>query len=398
MNLLGNAVKFTEKGHVSLHVRLEKFEPENFVQLRFEIDDSGIGISPERLSKLFSPFEQGDSSTNRKFGGTGLGLVISKALIKAMEGDISILSVQGQGTQITFEIKLLLSDKCSHHHSLDLDGLSMCVVSKSQRAFWSLSETLKCLDQEIKIPTRHIPTVDSAITYMNSLQEQNKKAPDFLIIERSQSDESDKQVEKLRTICLGMGCKIVFLLGYLQLCDVSNLENKNILYIADPPSYDNVFQILTQHNKKRKQQPVAEESRKRSRSSSQTGLIILSVEDNPINQMVLERNLAKLGHACLKAEDGKKGLELYKEKFLDIDFVFMDLQMPNMDGYDSAKAIREFEKENFTPSAPIAAVTAGGTSPQERCFEVGMNYFFTKPYDFLLIEACLNRVLKDKRV
>ncbi|MBK9294424.1 MAG: response regulator [Oligoflexia bacterium] len=251
INLVGNAVKFTSAGRVSVFVTSEMMGEGTFSELRFEIQDTGIGMSEEVVGRLFKPFSQADSSTTRKFGGTGLGLAICKRLAEMMNGDISVRSEEGKGSAFSFTIRLPIGEVVKEEKGIDTNSIK--------------------LKRDLKI---------------------------------------------------------------------------------------------------------------------------LLVEDNLVNQEVSKEMLEQIGIEVKTAENGEKAVEIFKKS--PFDLIFMDCQMPVMDGYEATKKIRQIEVEEARVKIPILALTANVTKEdKEKCFNSGMDDFLNKPVDFDKLKGAIFKWLQE---
>lgn len=363
-NLLGNALKFTDKGHVFIRVTLKESD-EHIKMIRFEVIDSGIGLSQEQQDRLFDSFTQADKSTSRKFGGTGLGLAISKKLVEAMGGKIGLSSHVGEGSTFWFDAQMQTHEDYKN------------TVAPEKK-------------QQILICSDYLPLIDFVASGLNSnfcsvqpviLSGYQTQIPQFNI----SFDKALVLIEKNPTIepkvCgylaennqLDHGQIIVF--NHTHRNDQLSLNN---LVVFDPPF--NINQMLgydTTVFKRTKQDKIEDESTEATLSD----LHILIAEDNPVNQMVIKGMLKPLVGDVDIANNGKEALNKFKGSSKPYDLIFMDCEMPEMDGYEATTQIREYEQKNGNEQpVKIVALTAHAFEEfKEKAFAVGMNAHLTKP-------------------
>lgn len=363
-NLMGNAIKFTDKGHIFIRAAFSKSSADNHT-VRIEVIDSGIGLSEEQQARLFDSFTQADKSTSRKFGGTGLGLAISKKLVEAMGGKIGLSSNLGEGSNFWFEVKL------------DWD--------KDQQPVTVPEEKLQVL-----ICSDYLPLIDFVASGLNSqfcsvqpviLSGYQTQIPQFNIA----FDKALVLVEKNPTIEPKV-CSYLSENNQLQNGQiiVFNHENRNDqlglsnLVVADPPF--NINQMLgydTTVFKRTKPDAIDTEEK----TEQIADLHILIAEDNPVNQMVIKGMLKPLVGDVDIASNGKEAFNKFKNSNKPYDLIFMDCEMPEMDGYEATSSIREYEKsKGCDTQVKIVALTAHAFEEfKEKAFAVGMNAHLTKP-------------------
>jgi two-component system, sensor histidine kinase and response regulator len=369
INLCSNAVKFTEKGEVRIHISALENQ-DNTCHLKFEIIDTGIGIPNDKLMRLFSPFTQADASTNRKFGGTGLGLTISKKLVEMMHGQVGVMSEPGKGSNFWFSAWFLKQTdqiKESWQQSNLFNGYDIYLWEECHGLSQSLSTHLQNWGFQIKVL--------NSLHEINSLTENKtnilligpaneaKILKDFpfskltskfgfsLLLSKQKSSETNAQAKSLGfNSILFKPLKISYLFN--ELCEILNI--KTLSKIVETKALD------------------------QTETAPFETLRILIVEDNLINQKVAVAMLLKFGYAAQVAGNGIAALQMMQEQAFDL--IFMDYQMPELDGYETTLRIRSGQNGLCSPDIPIIAMTANAMKgDQEKCLEAGMNDFLSKP-------------------
>ncbi|WP_461451588.1 two-component regulator propeller domain-containing protein [Mucilaginibacter sp.] len=384
INLITNAIKFTSKGEVLIKVFQTRQLSNNDMELCFSISDTGIGIPAEKLSSLFKAFSQVDSSTTRKYGGSGLGLSISKQLVNLMGGKIWVESTYGKGSTFNFTIIVKSADqlKSSTSSPLNLnllEGKKILIVDnnktnlsilKSQLAYWkvmpiaclSAIEALEILDREkdikLIISDMKMPEMDG-IEFAKQIKAMPRPVP--IIILSSIGETSKKKYQDLFTAMLVKPVKQDQLLKSMLL----QLEEKDI----NTPDAQKQASILDPD------------------FASQYPMRILVAEDNLINQKLIERILNKLGYQIDIANNGREAVEKNSENNYDV--IIMDIQMPVMDGYQATELIREIS----TVQPYIIAMTANALAEdREICLSHGMDNYISKPMKIDILLSTLQKV------
>ncbi|SEI74009.1 Signal transduction histidine kinase [Dyadobacter koreensis] len=372
INLIGNALKFTREGEVFLHVSLAN-SGVDFVEVGFDVRDTGIGIPENKMDRLFKAFSQVDSSTTRQYGGTGLGLAICEKLVGLMGGEISVKSIDGKGSNFHFSIIVGVNRALRSGYELDFlkdfegskilivdDNLTSLRVLKEQLVLWKLSpvlansgrqalDILKSEEFSLVITDNEMPEMDG-IELGNLISENYHGLPVILLSSRF----GETQVNNPELFCsvLSKPVKQDTLLKALmsELVKVKTLtklptgiskESKNILHLDFSKKYP---------------------------------LSILVAEDNRVNQIFIMNALSKLGYAAALVEDGLKAIKISEQKHLDI--IFMDVQMPIMDGLEATQRI----KIKFPVKPYIIAMTANALQEdKDRCLAAGMDDYISKP-------------------
>ncbi|MFL6619711.1 MAG: response regulator [Povalibacter sp.] len=371
LNLVGNAIKFTERGEVVMRARVASSEGDQY-ELHFVVADTGIGIAPDRREHIFNPFVQADSSTTRRYGGTGLGLTISSALVKMMGGRIWVDSELGQGSQFHFTLRL------NRTHTLDnaagspeLQNLHALVVDDNAANRRALRNALL----HWNVRSSEARNVSEAMAQLEQFA--ISSTPIRIVITDLDMPESDglRLLTIIRERPELAAVPIMLLSSSKQREDVERCRQADVSsYVVKPVRASELRDTLVQALSARSHRSV--EPKQRIELSS-GGLNILVAEDNPVNQLVMQRLLVKRGHRVVIASDGKAALDAVQCEVFDL--VFMDVQMPVIDGFQATREIRRNEAGSATRT-PIIALTAHAMSgDRERCLQSGMDAYMTKP-------------------
>jgi len=369
INLVGNAIKFTHQGEVFVGVHLLKGDS-NQCTLGFEVRDTGIGIPQEKIGHLFKAFSQVDSSTTRKYGGTGLGLVISEKLVTLMGGAISVESTEGHGTTFSFSISTQISVKPIQTYvtcnMAAIEGKKVLIVDdnatnrsilKGQLELWKLKTLLASSGKEAlamltKVTDFNLIVMDMQMPEMDGVQLARfvkKLYPALpIILLSSMGDERGRNYADLFSSILTKPVKQNLLCQHI----VNDLRNQGKLTLQELL----VKRVLTAEFAK--QYPIR----------------ILVAEDNPVNQKLTTRVLNKLGYKAEIVVNGQEALNAVKKEQFDI--VLMDVQMPELDGLEATRRIRE---QNIVQPIIIAMTANAIQGDREECLEAGMDDYISKP-------------------
>jgi two-component system, sensor histidine kinase and response regulator len=389
VNLAGNAVKFTQAGEIVITAELVE-KRENQVRLRFKVRDTGIGMTREQQANLFQPFTQADGSTTRKYGGTGLGLTISKQLLERMGGEIGVESTPGVGSVFFFTVLLgLQTDMPARRQTTppDLRGRKVLVADDGQMAREILHEMLTAMHFAVTC-------VNSGATALKELEE-GKHPYDLVLLDwKMPGMDGLETARRIKAIPgLPKTPKIVLITAYdceevTQAAEPMGLDGILVKPINTSMLFDMMMNVFGHEDKAvRETAPVARASTKT--EEQLMGARLLVVEDNEINQQVAREILEGAGLTVEIANTGKIAVERVKTNENRFDAVLMDIQMPEMDGLEATRVIRTVLNNQ---TLPIIAMTAHALeSERQRCFEIGMSDYVTKPIDPDILLATLAR-------
>ncbi|MGK0299129.1 MAG: two-component system sensor histidine kinase/response regulator, partial [Gammaproteobacteria bacterium] len=375
INLSNNAVKFTEQGEILLRINLVH-QKDGRATIRFSVEDTGIGMSKEQMGKLFQSFSQADTSTSRKYGGTGLGLTISKQLVEMMEGEIWIESEPGKGSKFIFDINLDINpDPHVKKLSSNLDGLKVLVVDDNPHAREILEQYINDFGLEVEC----VATAEEAFEKLIGVDQPfDLVLMDFMMPNGMDGVTATKQIKQKLKLKKIPKVILVTAYGYGDYADmdgVSLLDNElnkpvNPSLLLDTIMETFGHQILGNAKGSRHSLGIDKEALDKVR-----GAKILLVEDNTINQQVATELLEAELFIVDVANNGKEAVEDFELN--NYDCVLMDIQMPIMDGYTATKLIRE--KQQYADLS-ILAMTANATQEdKENALAAGMNDHITKP-------------------
>jgi PAS domain S-box-containing protein len=393
-NLLGNAAKFTDKGEISIKVKVinRQLKGEDCeVTLMVEVIDTGIGITPEVRERLFQPFSQGDVSISRKYGGTGLGLVISKRLVEMMGGTIDVESFQGRGTKFWLTISLLESksaaSKKEYSFPVDYrDKRILCVddnainrdIIKHHAKNWGLrcdvainaAEGLSMMrkamaenDPYALVLTDHLMPGMSGFEMVEIMRRLKEIAKTPVIMLSSLGTAISMEEARQYDISAVISKPLHTIQLYKSFIDV---------FTGVEGTGEQVWEIEQGHNDPKK-----------------NNVRILLAEDNPINQLVALKILSRKGYHADTVGNGQEAVQAIKNS--NYDLVFMDCQMPELDGYSATEQIRKHENTSGKHTVIIAMTAHALKGDKEKCLEVGMDDYLTKPIDINSLNAMIEK-------
>jgi signal transduction histidine kinase/ActR/RegA family two-component response regulator len=381
-NLVNNALKFTPAGEVVVRVGPGV---ENAGFHRFEVSDSGIGIPADRLDRLFRMFSQADTSTTRRFGGTGLGLAICKRLVGLMEGEIGVESREGRGSTFWFEVPLdwpAGQEAGAAPATLGrLAGTAVLTVDPHPRS----REALACRLARLGCRAAESESVEDALARLRD----GATRPDAMVVSATLPGEGARVLaEAVRGTPRLAALALVELLPLGQRRPAERGAGPFDADLGRPVRTEALAAAL-EHALRRDRAPARPVPRADDPGCALRGLRVLLVEDNPVNQKVAGRMLERLGCTVELAEDGRAAVE--RLRGARVDLVFMDCQMPVMDGFEATRAIRRAESGQGR-RVPIVAMTAHAmASDREACLAAGMDDYLAKPIRADLLRETLER-------
>jgi two-component system, sensor histidine kinase and response regulator len=381
INLIGNAIKFTLEGEVVIDVRSQPVPGGHLV--RFSITDSGIGMSAEQVSKLFTAFTQADGSTTRRFGGTGLGLVISKEIVNMMGGAITIESEVNRGTTFSFEIILPEANEMPHQFQENsLKGLRVLVVDDHPT-------NLEIISHQLQSEGATVDAVESGLQALTLLNKEKGAAtqPFYAAIIDMKMPHMNgiELVEQIRRQNFGANLKIVMITSMMVDKELSELKALGVTANLSKPIRRSELVRLLNTSSDVAPSPIIEKPAEKvvtvdANEKTKPWANVLVAEDNPVNQLLIEHVLNSFNCSFKIVENGSLAVEAVSEDAYDV--VLMDCQMPVMDGYEATKQIRSLEQTSGNARRiPIIALTANAmTGDREACIASGMDDHLSKPY------------------
>ncbi len=374
VNLLGNAVKFTEAGEIFVNVNAESVAHDK-VRLHFSVSDTGIGIPADKLDQIFRPFEQAESSTTRRFGGSGLGLTISRQLVEMMHGRMWVESEPGRGSTFHFTAEFDISADQHLHEPAELDSLHNLPVLVVDDNFTNrrvLGELLQYWHMQPVL-------ADSAAAARQALQtaEESRRPIRLILLDHHMPGEDGFHfAESMQGLLKRDRCPIIMISSGSSPIDTDLCQRHGIDRFMTKPviASELLNEVLRQFGRytiaRPEQPPTAAPLNIPPRR-------VLLVEDNEINRRVALGLLRSRGHQAVVAENGQEAVHILAEQ--EFDVVLMDMQMPVMDGYEATSAIRNRERQTGG-HMPIVAMTAEALKgDRERCLDAGMDDYITKP-------------------
>ncbi len=376
INYLNNALKFTSKGEIAVGVFVASAQDDELV-IRFEVSDTGIGIAPEQRERLFRTFEQGDTSTTRKYGGTGLGLAISKRLAEMMGGDVGLRSEVGSGSTFWFTARLGIGTVRPEELKLipDLRGRRMLVVDDSEHARQVLSGMLRSM-------TFIVTEADSGAAALREIEQADVSGKPYeiaFIDWRMPGMDGIAVADELRRLPLRRPPQRAIFTAFdrdevIESARASGIEHVLVKPVTPSTLFDTTMQMLGARAPGKRRAPKAGPT---TATWKFGGRRLLLVEDNEINQQVAAELLTAAGFQVDVADNGALAVEMVQRDRYDL--VLMDMQMPVMDGLEATKRIRELPGLG---RLPIIAMTANAmVADRQRCLDAGMNDHIAKPIE-----------------
>ena len=396
INLIGNALKFTEKGSV---VVLVTNDPDTRTPgtIRFSVSDTGIGIPSDKLSSIFDSFTQAHPSTTRQYGGTGLGLAISKYLAERMNGRIWVESTVGKGSSFHCSVALQVQVHTSaqkHSSQVNLAGVRTLVVDDHPTNLLILRETLGAWGAQVSEAGNGAAALDE----LQCAAEQGTPYELLLLDCRMPGMNGFQVAETLKQSSLGTGLTVIMLTSDHWADDIARTYDLGLGgYLVKPIRRSDLFQTIgiALDRTKGTPPPTTAEPLDLTPPTPTRALRVLLVEDSPDNQLLVRSYLKQTDHRLDVADHGAIALEKFKSGHYDV--IFMDIQMPVMDGYTATRAIRKWERDHDLPATQIIALTALALKEEAvKIFEAGCNTHITKPVKkttlLEILQACKGHV------
>lgn len=377
-NLLGNAVKFTETGHIQIDVDIKPTR--DMVICTIDVKDSGIGISPEKMSRIFDKFTQADGSTTRVYGGTGLGLTISKHIVEMMGGRMRVNSTLGEGSSFGFRVPLPIDRdaKAEAFDSTLVNGRRVLIVDDIKINRDLFTEQLSAWDMVAE-------TADDGVEALTKIKTaQNEGRPyDLILLDYLMPGMNGQEFAQVITQTPSIeNPQIVMLSSCDQPVSTSALGEIGIdSYLIKPVRerrlFDTIVRVLSNPMK---HVPAIVKEKVEVKPTTPTKLEILVAEDFALNQDVVKLMLADTAFKPVFVNNGQEAVDHYKQQTNRFPLILMDVSMPVMDGYEATKQIRMYEQENELKGVPVIALTGHALkNDRAECLNAGMNDYLTKP-------------------
>jgi two-component system sensor histidine kinase BarA len=389
-NLTNNAIKFTQQGNIQLRVMLEDETPQS-VRLKINVTDTGIGLSKEKQKILFQAFTQADTTTTRRFGGTGLGLVISKKLVESMNGRIGLESEENIGSTFWFTIELDKDPDEKKTNEFGFPGRRILLHDYNKTSQQALKNTLSNWNTSVET-CNDLPT----LIELAQLNKQHNKDIHLIMVGGYQSYEYKTEFTQINDLSKDLDCPFSVLLNTNDETVINQFTELGIdRYLNKPIIKKKLYQALYDWFEIGKQLEHQAEHRKEVNSKLESGKSkILCVDDNEANLKLLAELLSEYNVETVLAVDGKKAVDAYAEQ--EFDLIFMDIQMPVMDGIEATRNIR---KMNHTDRkrTPIIALTAHAMKGEkEKLLNEGMDDYLTKPISQEQLENTIRQWTRKK--
>lgn len=388
INLLSNAIKYTPAdGRVSVDMKEEESQKEGCVRLTFVVSDTGIGMSPEFMAYMYQPFSRQVDSRVNTIQGTGLGLTITKQMVDLMEGTIECQSEQGKGTTFTVILDIPIADQ--QRAEMKLPAMDVLIVDDDEVLLETALDTMKSLGLVAECASSGLEALG-----MIKHREESGKNYDIVILDLKMPDIDG--IETIRRIRAEVSSKVpILLISAYSWSDVEEQAKEVGVngFLSKPlfrsTLYDKISEILGTEK---------ESAELESDNSDLAGLNILVAEDNDINWEIISALLAMYGITSERAENGRVALEKMQQAAKgSYTLIFMDIQMPEMNGLDATRAIRALD-DPWASSIPIIAMTADAFSENvTECLNAGMNGHIAKPIDVKLVIKEIRRIKEESK-
>jgi len=387
-NLLSNATKFTEHGEIGLSLRVTPC-PGRSDRLRFEVWDTGIGIPPGRIGALFDPFTQADSSTTRRFGGTGLGLTIAMQLAEAMGGSVEAQSEPGVGSNFVATVRMHAGEALASQTEPSFPGLAVLVVTSHARTGAILMRQMRAAQCAAYLAE----SAQQALDYHRQ-RLQDGMAPTVVFLDQRLCDHDGVWLAAAIRDCAAPPPALVL----LQSVSSTMSPAERSLFdrvLAKPAREAALLQCLSQLT--RIDRAGSTSAPAPAAPALRSGIRVLLADDNAVNQKLAAHLLRKLGAQVHSVANGVEALAALRDA--DFDVVLMDCQMPEMDGYEATRQLRSSTGSRNNRNIPVIALTANAlATDREKCLAAGMNDYLSKPIDRArLAQALLSATGADEQ-
>jgi signal transduction histidine kinase/DNA-binding response OmpR family regulator len=371
LNLFSNAVKFTDRGSVVAIVTLDAAD-EATVTLRFSVNDTGIGIAQGALGLLFEPFRQADMSTTRRFGGSGLGLTITRRLVRLMEGEIGVESTPGRGSSFWFTIGFARSRASSSAVATsDLRGTRTLIVEDDPNALELLRRTLEGWG----VRADKVADAPTALLRLTQAAERGEPYDSVLIDYALGASDGIELGRAIRAHALLAGTGMVMITGQDDGTTAKRARAAGFSgFLIKPATQSSLYDAIAEAVYERSEPPADRISEPRAPARAEQ---VLVVEDNPVNQRLATRQLERLGFMPLVASNGAEAVAAHGARALDL--ILMDVQMPVLDGYDATAQIRRAELRTRRHTVIVALTANARGEDRDACIAAGMDDYVAKP-------------------
>ncbi len=377
VNLVGNSLKFTERGEVVVRVENSRWVDGN-AELAFSVADTGIGIPPDRVGTIFQAFNQADYSTTRRFGGTGLGLAITQQLVHLMGGgEVKVESEMGRGSVFRFTARFNYrpsEDQAEDLTLADFRGLRVLVLDAHPNSLRITAELLS----NWKMEAHAVRDVTSALSELRGAKAQNRPYDLFVADAVRPESPGVKLASAIDTYPELASTRVVLLVSSTRRGEMDRYQHAAIRATLIKPVTARSLRMAVAKALEEPKKDGGMSVPKNGNVPTQRPLQVLIAEDNAVNQRLCKLNVEGWGHTVTLANDGAEAVDAYKEK--DFDLILMDLQMPRLSGFEASSAIRKLEKMRGIKRTPILALSANVLKGvRDECVKSGMDGYVSKP-------------------
>ncbi len=383
VNLVGNAIKFSEQGEIAVYAHVQADDGDQAL-LQFSVSDQGIGISPEACGRIFNMFEQADLSTTKRFGGTGLGLTISRGIVELMGGRIWVESTPGQGSTFHFTVRVQVQQHVSPRpEPAELIGQRIVVVEQMELNRRTLAECLTSWGMRPFVAA----DAEEALELIPRMADDSKRPLLALVDLQTLGPDCWGRMERLReagdTPVKMIAMTSAGIRGDAEQCRQLGIAG----YLTKPWVHDElrgvILAVLTGRGEGQ-QAPVT----RHTVLEEQARLDILVADDVEVNRMLALTILGKQGHLVTLATNGQEAVDAYAAGHFDL--ILMDVQMPVMDGLQATRRIRELEKGTGRRCSILALTAYAGRQDRDTCLAAGMDGYLSKPFKAAELERALH--------